>query len=62
MPQLPRNAGVFAPVALGRRHLLVASRGSVIDLTAFPVAEGEDAWPADQALSGISTLASRPTA
>ena len=27
-------------------------RGSVTDLTAFPVAAGEDAWPADQTPCG----------
>jgi beta-aspartyl-dipeptidase (metallo-type) len=49
-------ARVFNPTHVNRRKALfdeavqLASRGSSIDITAFPVAEGEDAWPADVAL------------
>lgn len=47
---------VFHPTHVNRRKALfdeameIAARGCVIDLTAFPVAEGEDAWPAETAL------------
>jgi beta-aspartyl-dipeptidase (metallo-type) len=30
--------------------IALARRGCTVDITAFPVAEGEDAWPADEAL------------
>ena len=30
--------------------MALAERGCTIDITAFPVAEGEDAWAADEAL------------
>jgi beta-aspartyl-dipeptidase (metallo-type) len=49
-------ARVFNPTHVNRRKglfdesVLLASRGSSIDITAFPVAEGEDAWSADVAL------------
>jgi beta-aspartyl-dipeptidase (metallo-type) len=49
-------ARVFNPTHVNRRKglfdesVLLSSRGSSIDITAFPVAEGEDAWPADVAL------------
>lgn len=49
-------ARVFNPTHINRRKalfeeaLLLASSGSTVDITAFPVAEGEDAWPADAAL------------
>ena len=49
-------ARTFNPTHVNRRRALfdeaivLARRGSVVDLTAFPVEEGEDAWPADVAL------------
>jgi beta-aspartyl-dipeptidase (metallo-type) len=49
-------AGVFNPTHVNRRRALfdeaiaLARRGCTIDITAFPVADGEDAWPADEAL------------
>jgi beta-aspartyl-dipeptidase (metallo-type) len=50
-------AQVFHPTHVNRRKALfdealaLARDGSTIDLTAFPVAEGEDAWSAPSALS-----------
>jgi beta-aspartyl-dipeptidase (metallo-type) len=47
---------VFNPTHVNRRKALfdealqAAERGCVVDITAFPVAEGEDAWSADVAL------------
>ncbi|MBL8997594.1 MAG: beta-aspartyl-peptidase [Gemmatimonadales bacterium] len=47
---------VFNPTHVNRRKALfeealeAAKRGCTVDLTAFPVAEGEDAWPAEVAL------------
>jgi beta-aspartyl-dipeptidase (metallo-type) len=47
---------VFNPTHVNRRRALfdeamaLTERGCTIDITAFPVAEGEDAWPADEAL------------
>jgi beta-aspartyl-dipeptidase (metallo-type) len=47
---------VFNPTHINRRKALfdeaieLACGGSTVDITAFPVAEGEDAWPADVAL------------
>lgn len=47
---------VFNPTHVNRRRALfeealeLARRGSTIDITAFPVAEGEDAWSAADAL------------
>jgi beta-aspartyl-dipeptidase (metallo-type) len=47
---------VFNPTHVNRRKglfeeaVLLASRGCSIDITAFPVAEDEDAWSADAAL------------
>ncbi len=47
---------VFHPTHVNRRKALfeeaidLAGRGSTIDLTAFPVSEGEDAWSAAEAL------------
>ncbi|HET6577486.1 MAG TPA: beta-aspartyl-peptidase [Gemmatimonadales bacterium] len=47
---------VFNPTHVNRRRALfdeamaLAGRGCTIDITAFPVAEAEDAWPADVAL------------
>ena len=47
---------VFNPTHVNRRKALfeeaieLARRGCNVDITAFPVAEGEDAWPADTAL------------
>ena len=52
--ELPRS--VFHPTHVNRRRALfeeacaLARDGTPIDITAFPVAEGEDAWPADAAL------------
>jgi beta-aspartyl-dipeptidase (metallo-type) len=49
-------AGVFNPTHVNRRRALfdeamaLAERGCTIDITAFPVADGEDAWGADEAL------------
>ena len=49
-------AAVFNPTHVNRRKALfeealeLAERGCTIDLTAFPVAEGEDAWGAPEAL------------
>jgi beta-aspartyl-dipeptidase (metallo-type) len=49
-------ARVFNPTHVNRRKrlldeaLALAERGCTIDLTAFPVAEGEDAWSAGEAL------------
>ena len=50
-------AGVFNPTHVNRRRALLdeatelARAGAVVDITAFPVAEDEDAWPAEVALS-----------
>src|SRR5690606_32648374 len=47
---------VFQPTHVNRRKALfeealeLAVRGCHVDITAFPVAEGEDAWPAAEAL------------
>jgi beta-aspartyl-dipeptidase (metallo-type) len=47
---------VFNPTHINRRKALfeealsLAHCGCTVDITAFPVEEGEDAWPADQAL------------
>jgi len=47
---------VFNPTHVNRRRALfeqavaLAGRGSTVDLTAFPVEEGEDAWSASEAL------------
>jgi beta-aspartyl-dipeptidase (metallo-type) len=47
---------VFNPTHVNRRKALfeealaLALRGCTIDITAFPVADGEDAWSADEAL------------
>ncbi|TAH37049.1 MAG: beta-aspartyl-peptidase [Planctomycetota bacterium] len=49
-------ARVFHPTHVNRRKALfdealsLAERGCTVDVTAFPVAEGEDAWSADEAL------------
>ena len=49
-------ASVFNPTHVNRRRALfeeaiaLARRGCTIDITAFPVADGEDAWSADEAL------------
>jgi beta-aspartyl-dipeptidase (metallo-type) len=49
-------ARVFNPTHVNRRRALfdeavaLAARGCTVDVTAFPVDEGEDAWPADEAL------------
>ena len=47
---------VFNPTHVNRRRALfeeavaLSGRGCTVDLTAFPVAEGEDGWSADEAL------------
>lgn len=47
---------VFNPTHVNRRKALfaeavnLARAGSTVDITAFPVADGDDAWPADVAL------------
>jgi beta-aspartyl-dipeptidase (metallo-type) len=66
-------AGVFNPTHVNRRKTLfdeamaLTERGCTIDITAFPVEEGEDAWPAGDALvryldaglrSGLVTVSS----
>jgi len=49
-------AAVFNPTHVNRKRRLfdeamaLAERGCTVDITAFPVEEGEDAWPADAAL------------
>lgn len=49
-------ARVFQPTHVNRRKALfeealeLAKRGCHVDITAFPVAEDEDAWPAEEAL------------
>jgi beta-aspartyl-dipeptidase (metallo-type) len=49
-------ARVFNPTHINRRKALfeqaleLADQGSTVDITAFPVADGEDAWSADVAL------------
>ena len=50
-------AAVFNPTHVNRRKALfdealaLVREGCTIDITAFPVAEGEDAWPASEALT-----------
>ena len=57
---------VFHPTHVNRRKALfeealeLAARGCTIDLTAFPVAEGEDAWSAADALIRYLDMARRP--
>jgi beta-aspartyl-dipeptidase (metallo-type) len=47
---------VFNPTHVNRKRglfeeaMALADRGSTVDVTAFPVADGEDAWPAEEAL------------
>ena len=47
---------MFQPTHVNRRKALfeealeLAKRGCHVDITAFPVEDGEDAWPADEAL------------
>jgi len=54
LSELP--ARVFNPTHINRRKALfdealeLARQGSTVDITAFPVADGEDAWAADEAL------------
>jgi len=54
LSELP--ARVFNPTHINRRKALfdeaieLAGNGSTVDITAFPVTEEEDAWPADVAL------------
>jgi beta-aspartyl-dipeptidase (metallo-type) len=49
-------AGVFNPTHVNRRKALfdeamaLTERGCTIDITAFPIEKGEDAWPAGDAL------------
>jgi beta-aspartyl-dipeptidase (metallo-type) len=58
---------VFHPTHVNRRKALfeealaLASRGSVIDITAFPVDEGEDAWSAPAALTRYLEAGLPPT-
>lgn len=50
-------ASVFNPTHVNRRRALLddavdlARAGAVVDVTAFPVSEGEDAWTAEEALA-----------
>jgi beta-aspartyl-dipeptidase (metallo-type) len=50
-------AAVFNPTHVNRRRALLdeaidlARTGAVVDVTAFPVADGEDAWRAEEALA-----------
>ncbi|MFL5490307.1 MAG: amidohydrolase family protein, partial [Gemmatimonadales bacterium] len=50
-------ASVFNPTHVNRRKALfeeaceIAKQGCVVDITAFPVEEGEDAWSAPEALT-----------
>jgi beta-aspartyl-dipeptidase (metallo-type) len=50
-------AAVFNPTHINRRRALLeeamelARAGAVVDITAFPVADGEDAWSAEEALA-----------
>lgn len=54
LSELP--ARVFNPTHINRNKALfeealdLARQGSTVDITAFPVADGEDAWPAEVAL------------
>jgi beta-aspartyl-dipeptidase (metallo-type) len=49
-------AAVFNPTHVNRKRrlfdeaMVLAERGSTVDVTAFPVEEGEDAWPAEEGL------------
>ena len=60
-------ARVFNPTHVNRRRALfeeamaLSQAGSTIDITAFPVAEGEDAWPADVALRRYLDAGAPPT-
>ena len=69
LEQSEMPARVFNPTHVNRRKALfaeaveLARRGCVIDITAFPVAEGEDAYDArPMRCSGISPAARRPNA
>src|SRR5690606_40943309 len=59
-------ARVFNPTHVNRRKALfeesldLARRGCTVDITAFPVAEGEDAWSADDALVRYLASAAPP--
>jgi beta-aspartyl-dipeptidase (metallo-type) len=59
-------AGVFNPTHVNRRKTLfdealaLTERGCTIDITAFPVEEGEDAWPAGEALVRYLDAGLRP--
>jgi beta-aspartyl-dipeptidase (metallo-type) len=59
-------AGVFNPTHVNRRKALfdealaLTERGCTIDITAFPVEEGEDAWPAGGALVRYLDAGLRP--
>ena len=61
-------AGVFNPTHVNRRKALfdeamaLTERGCTIDITAFPVEEGEDAWPASDALVRYLDAGLRPIA
>jgi beta-aspartyl-dipeptidase (metallo-type) len=58
---------VFNPTHVNRRKALfeealaIAERGCTIDITAFPVAEGEDAWDAAEALTRYLSAGLPPT-
>ncbi|HEY8257264.1 MAG TPA: beta-aspartyl-peptidase [Gemmatimonadales bacterium] len=57
---------VFNPTHVNRRKALfdeamaLSERGCTIDITAFPVADGEDAWPAGEALVRFLDAGLRP--
>jgi beta-aspartyl-dipeptidase (metallo-type) len=59
-------ARVFHPTHVNRRRGLfeqaveLARRGATIDVTAFPVAEGEDAWPAAEAVERFLASGAAP--
>ena len=60
-------ASVFHPTHVNRKKglfeeaLALAGAGSVIDITAFPVSEGEDAWSAPEALTRYLEAGLPPT-
>jgi beta-aspartyl-dipeptidase (metallo-type) len=60
-------AAVFNPTHVNRRRALfeealaLTERGCTIDITAFPVAEGEDAWSAEEAVVRYLDAGADPT-
>jgi beta-aspartyl-dipeptidase (metallo-type) len=60
-------AAVFNPTHVNRRRALfeealaLTERGCTIDITAFPVAEGEDAWSAEEAVVRYLDSGADPT-